>query len=304
MYSFQWKAPLLRWRLKDPKLTPMKTNISMKMLILGLVLSSASAQAYSVATHKDITVASVIQYNRCIQLLQNSSTPVADPLDIEYLVDSNLKQDRRILSKATNWHFYNPYKRDLGSATLGLGRASFEKRFKMIEKTRPEERLGRAGALSHYIQDVTNPAHIVPAYHFRVDGYDQYEFKKAWPQNLSLAECQAAFQYDYQGAFNLVTVMSLDTLNTTAGPVVISRDNQSMITSWSAAFWSAAFTRDSKQAGFGSYGFLGNSFGVEKVAMQNHLYQIEPSVYENFARQQIQKAIKGTVILFVNELKP
>lgn len=269
--------------------------------LLTTLILSTQVSAYSVSTHKNITSIAISEYNRCVDLLGPEQTiKKYSKIEEELMINSNLYEDINLAIKARNWHFYNPNK-NLGTGTLGLGHASMNERFKYNERLLKDSsgwgKLRYVGALSHYIQDVTNPAHVVPVYHEDDDGFDQFDHSKAWLKVFTKEQCQALFSFKAIQPFEVLDLYARDTLQAIKEPVQIRRNGNIETTSWDNAFWSDLFTSDSKQENFGSYGFLGNAFGKTKLSVGNDSIEVRESAYFNFSQQQVQKAIDATIIL-------
>lgn len=84
-------------------------------------------------------------------------------------------------SRAKNWHFYNPEIPE-GQKYLGYFQKSYIKVWEWLKygyNNAPlkEDRLTYLGGMAHFIEDMANPAHIIPVFHAIgiKDGIDDFE---------------------------------------------------------------------------------------------------------------------------------
>lgn len=247
--------------------------------------------AYSISAHTWLTERAVKEYNFCAGVLHSKSLPTDAS---KLLTKSNAFEDRAIHIKAVNWHFYHPTK-DLGSGTLGLGHASLRWRFQTLaNRVKIGHSLKSLGALIHYIQDVTNPAHVAPVYHVFSDSFDNFNFTSMAPPFLVESECQnlvslAMKQHSYDDLLESVTRETLSRMDESFS---FTEGGKTQTINWKEAFWNPEYSSRSKQKGFGHYGRFGNKFGVA----QNKGVSIAPSVFSEFAKRQIRQALDATIV--------
>ncbi len=268
-----------------------------RLLASFIVLSIAlptGVYAYSVETHRKITRSAVERYNAC--LATHKLTKIS-PEQAEQIESGNDWEDLQVPRKLTNWHFYKAGK-DLGKGHWNIGVGSLVPRFEKLEKqlTASPKNFELMGALTHYIQDMTNPAHAAPIHHLGKDRFDNFDFSKAWPDFISARECDEVFNESLDGTYlsilDQMARQTLDRLNLEFDYKVGPRELRK---TWGEAFWSTEYDLElSKQENFGHYGRWGNTFGDTTIGSA----EIEKTEYENFARAQIHEAIRGTIQYF------
>lgn len=264
----------------------------MKLLIVLIMLLAQSAFAYSPRAHRLIVLASATEYNFCLDTL-NSSKPRLIKSQVKKIALYNKFEDINPVVRLKHWHFFSPNK-DLGPV------ASLKNRYLNVEAKIGQKDIYKIlGSLSHYIQDVTNPAHVAPVYHGLGDGLDFYDYKNAWPSFISKEDCvQIAARVAMRksaSSFPLIVRISNETLDKMQEKVMVLSSTHQGFYSWEEAFWSTKFGPTSKQAGFGEYGFLGNDFGKAGSA-------IDEETTVRFAKDRIRAALNGTVELYMMNL--
>ncbi|MEH6343630.1 MAG: hypothetical protein V7785_00970 [Bermanella sp.] len=165
-------------------------------LIVGLLMIfSLQAMAYSLKNHEQITRDASALINECRQ--QKLITTLNPEAQLPVLIAYNLDQDQ-ILRKARLWHFpFDKNQPPLKSATSWVGNTlvistSFnlwtDYLYTQAQLTRLHREIYPAmGALLHYIQDVSVPAHAVPIFHPvryfppKADGFDSWQQFNAYP---------------------------------------------------------------------------------------------------------------------------
>ncbi len=240
-------------------------------------------------------------YNFCVESLSLPLKKLSNS-DISKIVAGNLREDINPANKLKHWHFYHPTK-ELGKGTMGWGYASFTERFKEADtKLKKRNGLKALGTKSHYLQDVTNPAHVAPIYHGLGDGFDFYHFKADWPEKISKEKCQEIYarvvEFKKSGetsSFSLVNRVTLATLDKMQETILVVSNTHHGFYSWEEAFWSTKSGPTSKQANFGEYGFLGNTFGKPDSA-------VDAQTTARFAKERVAASLEATVELFMLEL--
>jgi hypothetical protein len=270
--------------------------------IISFLLFTSDAWSYAIKTHSKITEYSIQQYNRCADIVwPNDLKRKIIGTDREMIAASNIHEDLNVFIKAQNWHFYR-YQSELGSGTLNLGVASVELRMnhlaKYTQKDSPGNVVGNVGSISHYIQDVTNPAHVVPIYHSTGDGFDQYDFESVWPKPLDEEQCRNILTKKIEGPVELLQLYAVDTLISINNKVTISRNGIEEQTTWSIAYWAEKIIETANKHTFGSYGTLGNSFGLTEFNRNGEIVRVDANQYKEYAQSQIKKAIEGTLLIF------
>ncbi len=266
-------------------------------LLLATILN---AQAYSPATHRHIIRAAAEDYNTCVAHLDLPSPELTASV-IKKMQKGSTHEDLNPFVKFTQWHFYHPRK-DLGAGSLGYGHGSFEHRYGVVEKKLEKSFSRSLGAMAHYVQDVTNPAHVAPIYHGIGDGFDYFDFKAHWPAAIDTKKCDEIFQrvlafkrVGRASTFSLVRRTTEETLLKIQEQIPVMTATHQGFYSWEEAFWNTQYGRGSIRKSFGHYGFLGNGFGKRNVG-------VAPEVMATFARGQIRAAIDATVELFLMQM--
>lgn len=274
-------------------------RVSFFILIFSLI--QGKALAYSPATHKSMVASAAQDYNYCIDVLNLNRSKLTQK-QINKIINGNLREDINPMNKLKFWHFYHPEK-DLGKGILGWGFASFTERYKEAQgKLKKRNALKAIGTMSHYIQDVTNPAHVAPIYHGLGDSFDFFDFKSFWPQKISKERCAPLFEKAEvakkkdESSFLLVDEVTKNTLGKMQETILVSTNTHQGLYSWEDAFWSSKFGPASKQAGFGEYGFLGNTFGKPESG-------VDATTMSTFAQERVRAALDATVVLFFRELE-
>ena len=273
----------------------------MKIFLVLILCMAQSASAYSPGAHKQMVKSSAQDYNFCLDVLK-SPKPKLKANDIKKITKSNVLEDINPVNKLQHWHFYHPTK-DLGHGTLGFGFGSFTHRYDEVEASMKKKNIFKSlGSLSHYLQDVTNPAHVAPIYHGLGDGFDFYDFKSRWPAKITAEKCvEIAARVELYKAsketstFVLVKRITHETLAKMQEKVLINTKEHQGFFSWEEAFWSVKYGPTSKQANFGEYGFLGNTFGKPTSG-------VDAKTTEAFAKDRVRASLDATVELLMMRL--
>lgn len=264
----------------------------MKKLILLSLLVLNTAFAYSPGAHRLIVKASAEEYNFCLDVLK-SEKPKLLKDQVSKIALYNKFEDINPVNRLKHWHFFSPNK-DLGPV------ASLKNRYLNVEGQLPKRNIYKVlGSLSHYVQDVTNPAHVAPVYHGLGDGLDFYDYKNHWPDFITKETCieiaNRAAALKRKSSFDLIVRLSNETLAKMQEKVMVVSSTHQGFYSWEEAFWSTKFGPTSKQAGFGEYGFLGNDFGKPGSA-------VDEETTVKFAKDRIRAALNGTLELYLMSL--
>lgn len=273
----------------------------MRKLAFLFIFALSTAQAYSPGAHKAMVKSSAEDYNFCVESLSLPLKKLSNG-DVSKIIHGNLREDINPANKLKHWHFYHPTK-DLGKGIMGWGFASFTERYKEADiKLKKRNALKALGTKTHYLQDVTNPAHVAPIYHGLGDGFDFYNFKADWPEKISKQKCQEIYSRatDFKksgekSTFSIVNRVTKATLEKMQEKVMVISQSHHGFYSWEEAFWSTKFGPTSKQANFGEYGFLGNTFGKPESA-------VDAATTARFAKERVSASIEATVELFMMEL--
>jgi hypothetical protein len=151
------------------------------------------------------------------------------------------------------------------------------------------------GGLIHFVQDVTNPAHVAPVFHVVGDTFDNFDFTHAPPDFISESECRTLESYSRQkhSYMEVLDSVAQETLKQMAEPFDFMANGKTQSITWKEAFWDTDFGPESKQNGFGHYGHLGNRFGSTEINGAT----ISPGVHSDFAKRQIRRSLNATIVL-------
>jgi hypothetical protein len=244
-----------------------RTTATRYLAAFGLSLlfnPSTPAFAFNPDLHSAYALKAAQAFQRCpgVKLPVQLGEALADGTDAE---DSS---PRTILQRATHWHFYNRneklepfwfFERNLD--------AIFNKRIKKLNEllvkpdADPVEVYEQAGRVLHYIQDMSVPGHVVPAYHAKLPGnpadpFDEFESIEALPVfDLSDAQCQAlrdeagkadANPRRFLDAAATATLQAIEQIDAAGKPVVDG--------AWKAYWVYPARDTDEARKGWGQYG--------------------------------------------------
>ena len=228
---------------------------------LFLFSLSVNAFGYSLFTHAEMTEQAIKEFNLC---LSGDETQPLNGEPARLLIGASAMEDFEPIAKGLHMHFYHP-DRQLGLPYSGvfsgfLGRAfeiiggqgSFVLRFKKFESeldqlflNLPEDRpvFGPSffgGSLVHYIQDVTNPAHVAPVFHAAGDAFDNFPFPKDWPKVTS-NRCKELRESESDSLFALMDAYATDTLSVLETEFDYQKKSADKWTTqrvkWSEGFW-------------------------------------------------------------------
>lgn len=266
----------------------------MPILTLIFILTIGQVVAYAPGAHKAMLQSAQEDYNFCIETL-NLPLKKLTPDGLSKIIFANMWEDNPV-RKIKDWHFYHPTK-DLGKGFFGKGHAHFGERYKEADNKKSKRQLLKSvGIKSHYLQDVTNPAHVAPIYHTWGDAYDFYDFKSVWPAKITKDKCEKLYKSSQtqKSSFDLVKKLATKTLARMQEKVMVLSPTHQGFYSWEEAFWSTKPGPASKKEYFGQYGFLGNTFGKPGSA-------VDASTAAAFAQFQVRASIDATVELFMYE---
>ncbi|RON96391.1 hypothetical protein BK672_07430 [Pseudomonas fluorescens] len=235
--------------------------------VLGLSLlfnPSSPAMAFTPELHSAYALKAAQAFQRCpgVKLPAQLGEALAKGTDAE---DSS---PLTILQRATHWHFYNRNEKlePLWLVQRNLD-AIFKKRIKKLNEllvkpgADPVEVYEQAGRVLHYIQDMSVPGHVVPAYHAKLPGnhsdpFDEFESIEALPVfDLSDVQCQAlrdeadkadANPRRFLDAAATATLQAIEQIDAAGKPVVDG--------AWNAYWVYPARNTDEARKGWGQYG--------------------------------------------------
>ncbi|WP_277757875.1 hypothetical protein [Pseudomonas sp. A34-9] len=224
---------------------------------------STPAFAFNPDLHSAYALTAAQAYQRCpgVKLPEQLAEALAKGTEAE---DSS---PLTILQRITNWHFYNRNKKlePFWFAHRSLD-VIFSKRIEQLNEllvkpvADPVEVYEQAGRVLHYIQDMSVPGHVVPAYHAKLPGnhadpFDEFESIEALPVfGLSDAQCQAlrdeagkadATPQRFLDAAATATLQAIEQIDSAGQPVVDG--------AWKAYWLYPARDTDEARIGWGQY---------------------------------------------------
>ncbi|MBP5954885.1 hypothetical protein ICA16_04340 [Pseudomonas anatoliensis] len=225
---------------------------------------STPAFAFNPDLHSAYALKAAQAYQRCpgVTLPEQLAEALATGTDAE---DSNLLT---LHQRITNWHFYNRNKKlePFWFANRSLD-VIFSKRIEKLNALLVEpdadlvEVYEQAGRVLHYIQDMSVPGHVVPAYHAKLPGndpdpFDEFESIEALPVfELSDAQCQElraeadkaeATPQRFLDAAATATLQAIEQIDAAGKPVVDG--------AWKAYWVYPARDAADARKGWGQYG--------------------------------------------------
>lgn len=236
--------------------------------------------SYQLDDHSRITHQAIKEFNYCF----DEKIDFYHELVIE---QANRNEDLDLINKWIWYsHYFNPEKELPSYRYESDVRVSFlEDEVKDMIQTKVADYwiYDRFGHLIHHLQDVTSPPHVVPVAHSLNDGFESY--------SISTSEFyKATTPYFNKCSFftNLSKMTPLELLDRTARKTLILVHEPVLNVTWEA-FW-----KESNDDSFGSYGFLGNNFGVPLIEINKTQYRFTEQIYKDFKISQFRRAIDVT----------
>lgn len=232
--------------IRVENLYAMKTCIQLFLLLLF----SASASSFSIDNHKTINDLVEKEYLKLPQYHSMSKEMW------KAFKKGNIEEDSKYLRKRKNWHFYDP------TFTFNL-EESLNRRFKELIDTLNKQINDKAdivviyktlGGITHYLQDMVVPPHVVPVYHGGSDAFDEYKISKKGQYASIINEVKLKSVND-TSFYDLLNEYAQLTLTSIKDSITISEDGVNKKITWN---W---FWESSSIVSFGQYGRLDNNFG-------------------------------------------
>lgn len=134
-------------------------------------LTEAALKAYAICFPKDTTFhGDASNKNRLHMQLGNIAMDTgSNKLPIKYADNPQVHMLFDYAIRATNWHFYNPNKTEKKITRRGAIEQSQKRLWQRAKRgfetmSEAEDKALFLGALVHFVEDVTVPAHVVPVY--------------------------------------------------------------------------------------------------------------------------------------------
>lgn len=248
-------------------------------IICFMLMGSMQVYAYEPQFHRQLSQEAVRQYNSCVPGDKFLSKNSADFVKFSRLEDNVLHNPKR----SREWHFFN-INSDLGLSEEGA-RISLNTRFNelrqildgilenpVLEKFERNRLYKILGRMSHYVQDVSVPANVIPIYH-RAGKQDKFE---AFPVDIKSQQeyfdrnkdaiCVEVKTAPVDDLYPLLESISRRTLMAAEQEtfVLLSEKTRQQVP-WSLYWTEHKECRSRTKANFKDYGLFGNRFGEEKV---------------------------------------
>jgi hypothetical protein len=259
-----------------------------------------AALAYSLEDHEQLTRAAFRAIRPCLSSVgkEEGAVPASEE---DQVVKANLWEDRNLLNKWLRYsHFYHP-EHD-GLEVEGIRENSkariLDLEDRMQEAVRDsapiEHRLRLLGFMLHHVQDMTVPLHVLPVNHFWTDGFESFET----PVNEILAfdGCEALLgEAARLSAVDLHEEVARATLkDTLEGTLQASLPaGLSIPLTW---FWTEGSNRR-----FGSYGVLGNSFGMSWIRSDQQNFVIRQQEFARYKAARLGAAQAASQLLLMKQ---
>lgn len=269
---------------------------------------STPAFAFNPDLHSVYALKAAQAYQRCpgVKLPEQLAEALATGTDAE---DSNLLT---LPQRATNWHFYNRNKKlePFWFANRSLD-VIFSKRIEKLNAllvapdADPVAVYEQAGRVLHYIQDMSVPGHVIPAYHAKLPGnhsdpFDEFESIEALPVfDLSDTQCQAlrdeagkadATPQVFLDAAATATLQAIEQIDAAGKPVVDG--------AWKAYWVYPARDTDEARKGWGQYASCEFTKGDVKAECKR-----EEELVALFEQQSRQAQTNSVLMLFYVQKK-
>lgn len=251
------------------------------LLLIALFLAtSTNAFAFSIMDHKAIHDRAIHDLAVCGLLPANWSGN-----DSDIVRNANIDEDINFERKMDYSHYYNPYhtikmERFDSSVTMTESQSEIQNK----NRTR-EELLLLAGRITHHLQDSAVPLHVIPVAHDPLDGFEKMKIPD-WdtldPNPKFCTTIRSNLPTDLTSFLKESALSTYDSLRTTF--------DFSMAGTQARSTWLGSFWLEGKANDFGSYGFLGNTFGMPKTAIGTSTVEIEPTTFHDFKSQRMIQA--------------
>jgi len=259
---------------------------------------------FHLSDHGGITTLAMKEYSTCYPNTRLSAM-------IHDIIIGNYNEDVNVWDKWIKGyaHFYNPY-RQVKVCNFGFCRSSTDVRLGILKTSllnKTKNWAKTVGAVTHHLQDMNSPPHVVPVMHDEKDGFESYTNKDYPAANPNCANFAQLYATILAGTsdflFAILNRTSIATLNTLTGPVSFTQNGNVTKGSWSTLFWQGA-RLDSNN--FGSYGSLGNNYGQTSFSANGKSIIVSTTAYENYKLGQVRSAVDATklVFLFADKLNP
>lgn len=226
--------------------------------------------------------------------------------EAKQIIKGNLSEDhfgKKWLIRLWNQHFYNPLKSKSNWKRSKSIDVRFERIAKRLFRKRNSKKINYLiGEIIHHIQDVTNPAHVVPVYHggnikdrFDEQEISQFDFFK---DNISIDTSYVYNQPYLQSILKPIAIKTLKSIDQRF-VVQVKRNN---IARKKSIDWNYFWEGDNNQW-FGHYGKLGipsnkktkfDNYLKDSIQIGKTTFIIDKKTYAEYSTKQIKIAIIQT----------
>lgn len=277
-----------------------------KILIIVLYLFSIGSFAWNPEDHKIISERAAQLYNSCISNRDGEKIYISKVEVSSFAKGSSDEDTRDIIGRIRNWHFYKSNKNIDGNFFFTHHNSIiFKKRFIQLRNSfngkANQDFFYWAGRLSHHIQDMAVPSHVVPIYHatppFGVkDRLESYDSKKWLSVELNESECDKLFSEQISSPRSVLDDLAHKTLKSVKMPILSGKT----VPTWQS-FWRSPENTSklgvNVHSGFGSYGNFGNRFGItiKTICDNGESCIIAKREYEQYISERYIDAVKATI---------
>lgn len=279
-----------------------KCSISFFPLVV-LIFTAGDLFPYNSDNHRIIT-------ERAVKYLNEKFPGFVTEDEARQLLKGNISEERfglKWLNRPFRQHFYNPEKDE----NLRRKWKSINKHFNSISTKLQDKKSSRRffyslGEVIHYIQDMTNPAHVVPVYHggcCMKDKFDEQNLSNVPPPMTSISVNRDFYKPFDKSILGPVASETLNRLKIEFDVRRTRKVNDHEVSDVIVADWSYFWKADD-DGWFGEYGSLGHpngkpggfsdNFSETRIERGTVVYEIEESVYVDFTEDQISLAVLKT----------
>jgi hypothetical protein len=245
-----------------------------------------SVGASDIREHAAVTTLAIEQFEKCFPKKLSAFTR-------QNLIFSDVEEDINLIQKWVQYsHYYNP-KKDLSTwRGTSMNRVDDAQNYLMMWRRQPrtttlsvQYALTEIGHIIHHIQDSSVPSHVVPVKHWLHDAFENYNGTK---NDISISCAEIANQTE---PIEQLKTSATETLTSLQKNFEGQKNGQKINLSWDY-FW---FSVGDK---FGSYGYFGNNFGINKIIKPKGVYEVSTEVYNQFWNERRRQSIRNTAQIF------
>lgn len=282
-------------------------------IALAALWASGAACAFEPAFHQRYTKAAAVHLAKCPS--NEVTLPTAD--EIRSFARGTQDEDDPSFGRIANWHYARNQQMDrffIYPFQMNLDRR-FDQRISQLFEHAASSSCARpeifhlAGRVTHYIQDMRVPAHVIPINHGSIFGpepFDKHEFKYAelGPPEYCQAWAAEAKAMSRSTLARMLAKARDDTRNRIHKKIV--KEGKTFACTWSEVFWCdpAKEGCDADLRGFGTH--RSDRFGASEVACGRNgaRLTLDEADYNAFFREpyRMMLADTATALLLAREL--